>query len=144
MGVRHGKTVFFTRMDQHIKVALALFAEPKVVAHYQITHSQAVHQYRLDKRLGVQIGQMLIEIKAKHSIYGVRFERQQLFPQASETRRRLLGPKKLLRLGLKGNHRSRQAHFRGFGAGLPQYRLMTQMHSIEIADGSHTASVFRK
>ena len=42
---------------------------------------------------------------------------------------------------LEGDDDRGQAQFRATFRQLPQYRLMSQMHAVEIADGRHTTAV---
>ena len=71
-------------------------------------------------------------------------DRLQLFTQAGQSRRGLLGAEKLHRLRLEGDHQRRQTGTaRARSRQRTQNRLVAQVHAIEVADSGNAAAVGR-
>ncbi len=128
---------------QQVEVAFRPVTEAKVVAHQQVTHSQARHQVIPDEVIGRNAGKRPVEPQHQNLIQRGLIQSQHLFLEARQSRRRPVAGKKLPWLGLEGHHRRGEllpgADFRQLIENGP----VAEMHAVEITDGQRAVAVTR-
>ena len=141
--VRHLKAVLLPGPLQHGKIPGAVLAKSKIIAHHQITDPQTLDQDLLDKVGCRHLCQGRIKGEAQHPVDREALQGADLFTQSGQPGWELTMVEILLGLWLKADHRGRQTQGHALVGQLAEYRLMPQVHAIEIADGRYAATMAR-
>ena len=122
---------------QTCEVALPACAEAEIVADHEVFDAQAVDQYAGDEVFRGEPGQAGVEVAdtgQRDAFLGNQFE---LLAQGRESRRRRVPGEKLARVRLESEYGGLQAAVRGMCDQAAEQGAMTEVHTVEIADGEH-------
>jgi hypothetical protein len=124
---------------KQFEIPAPVAAEAEIVAHHQKAHAEPVDQQAADeivRRLGGEGG---VEAHAQQAVDAEPRQLQVFLPQSGQPGRRLGPGKQLLGLGFEHHDAGRHPEPARLLGEAAQYRLVPQMHAIEVADGQHTA-----
>ncbi|MNC33065.1 hypothetical protein D3C75_814470 [compost metagenome] len=141
VGSLDGEAVLLAGLDQEGEVASAVAAEAEVIAHFEMTHAQAVDQDGLDEGIGTELAQTLVECQAQHPVDTLGRQQLDLVAQAGQAGRRGVGGEVLAWLRFEDHHAGRQAQGLTALAQARQDRLVAAVNPVEVANGGDTAPV---
>jgi hypothetical protein len=126
-----------TRRLQQVKIATAPLAEAEVIADDEVARAETLHQNPFDEFFRRQAGQFAAEVQHVHLVDTAGFEQGQLFAQAGQARRRLIGREEFARVRFEGHYRAGQAMLASRGREAFEQGAMSAMQAVEVADGQH-------
>ena len=130
-------------MLEQSKIALPPKAEPKIVTDDKNSYTETLYQDFLYVAIGTQAANLFIEIKLKHKIDPETFQQLQLFTDHVQARRWFTprSSEKFFRMRLQQNNQCWQIQLFCPLLQLIKNKLVPQMYSVKLTDGSNTALV---